>query len=143
MSTSLPTRVRVRAAVLARSAGVGAIATLTDLGVLALLATGLGLGPRVASVPALLAGIAVQFVGNKLFAFRDRSPRWIEQAAAFGAIEVLGACLNVALFDWAVRALPLPYLATRLLVTNAVYLGVCLPLWSRVFAAPAPRAELP
>ena len=53
----------------------------------------------------------MQFVGNKLFAFRDRSPRWIEQAALFGAIEALGACLNVALFDWAVRALPIPYLA--------------------------------
>ena len=124
-----PSRIRT----VLRSMGVGGVATLTDLAVLGALASGLHLGPRAASLPALLAGIAVQFAGNKLFAFEDHSKRWGEQLALFLGVEALGVAANLALFDVAVRALPLPYLATRLLTTNIVYFAVCLPLWSRIF----------
>jgi putative flippase GtrA len=120
--------------------GVGAVATLTDLCVLTLLASGLHLGPRAASLPALASGVVVQFVGNKLFAFEDRSTRWAGQAALFLAVETLGFAANFALFDVAVRALPLPYVVVRLVTTNLVYFGVCLPLWSRIFErTPAAR----
>jgi len=114
--------------------GVGAIATLTDLLVLTLLANGLGLGPRVASMPALASGIVVQFVGNKLFAFEDASKKWAGQAALFLVVEAMGFVMNLVLFDVAVRVLPVPLVVVRLFTTNVVYFGLCLPLWSRIFA---------
>ena len=123
--------------------GVGAVATLTDLLVLTLLANELHLGPRVASLPALASGIVVQFVGNKFFAFEDTSKRWAEQAALFLAVEALGFAANLVLFDVAVRFVPLPLLAVRLLTTNAVYFGLCLPLWSRIFARNRPTETEP
>jgi putative flippase GtrA len=122
-----------RALVLVRSAGVGLGATLTDLFVLTLLASGLGLSPRLASLPALAIGIGVQFVGNKLFAFADRSRAWLRQGVQFLAVETLGFVANLVLFDLAVTHVKLPYLALRLLTTNLVYFGVCLPLWTRIF----------
>jgi putative flippase GtrA len=126
-----------RALAYLRSAGVGAIATLVDLGALAVLVSLLGVSPRVASAPALALGIGTQFVGNKLFAFGDRSPRWLRQGAQFLAVEALGLILNLLLFDLAVTHTALPYLAARMLSTSVVYFAVCLPLWSRIF-----RAEL-
>lgn len=120
-----------------RSAGVGALATLVDLIALAVLVSGFDVSPRVASVPALALGIAVQFVGNKLFAFGDRSRRWVQQGAQFLAVEAVGFLLNLLLFDLAVTLTPLPYLLARVLTTSVVYFAVCLPLWSRIF-----RAEL-
>jgi putative flippase GtrA len=122
-----------KALVVLRSAGVGALATVVDLIALALLVSGAGLSPRLASLPALALGIAVQFVGNKLFAFADRSPQWARQGAQFLAVEALGFVLNLLLFDFAITVTPLPYLAARMLSTSIVYFAVCLPLWSRIF----------
>lgn len=113
--------------------GVGAFATLLDLATLGVLVSGLHFSPRIASFPALTLGIAVQFIGNKLFAFEDRSKRWGSQAAQFFAVEALGFIANWVLFDLAVSRLPLPYLVVRLITTNVVYFGICLPLWSRIF----------
>lgn len=116
-----------------RSAGVGAAATLVDLAALTVLVSLLDVPVRLASVPALSLGIAIQFVGNKLFAFGDRSPRWVRQGAQFLAVEALGFVLNLLLFDLAVTHTPLPYLAARVASTAVVYFAVCLPLWSRIF----------
>lgn len=115
--------------------GVGAVATATDLSTLALLTSGLGLSPRVASIPALTLGIAIQFFGNKLFAFEDRSKRWGEQAALFLLVEILGFASNLVLFDFAVTHVHAPYVLVRLVTTNLVYFTLCLPLWSRIFRA--------
>jgi putative flippase GtrA len=116
-----------------RSVGVGGAATLLDLGLLALLVDALGVAPRLASPIALLCGVICQFFGNKLVAFRDRSPRWAEQALRFAGVEVLGFAANLWLFDVAVRAIPLPLLALRLATTSLVYFALCLPLWSLIF----------
>lgn len=128
-----------RLALLARSVGVGGVASLIDLAVLTLLASGLGLGPRVASPFALLAGLAVQFVGQKLFAFRDARRAWGSQAFLFALVGVGATLLNLVLFDAAVRFVPAPYVALRVVVQLAVYAGFCLPLWSRLFAPQAPQ----
>ncbi len=122
-----------RVDVLVRSAGVGALATAVDLAALALLTHGLGLAARAASAPALCLGVAVQFVGNKRFAFRDDDPAWAAQALRFAAVEALAFAANLALFDLASRALPLPAVPLRLVTTSLVYFGVCLPLWTRIF----------
>lgn len=129
-----------RAAVAARSAGVGSVATLVDLVVLCALVSGLGVPARFASVPALALGVLVQFAGNKLFAFRDRSRAWLRQGAQFLAVESLGFVLNLSLFDALVTRTQLPYLCARVVTTLVVYYAVCLPLWSRIFACEAPEA---
>ena len=120
-------------ATVARSAIIGILATLTDLTALALLVSGFGMSPRLASMPALALGIAVQFVGNKWFAFGDRSPAWLRQGAQFLGVETLGFVANLLLFDLALRFTQLPYLPLRLLTTNLVYFAICLPLWSLIF----------
>ena len=117
----------------ARSAGVGALATLIDLCVLALLVSGLGVPGRIANLPALALGVAVQFVGNKLFAFGDRSGAWLTQGVKFFAVESLGFVLNLTIFDLLVTHTPVPYLGARLISTLVVYYAVCLPLWARIF----------
>lgn len=119
--------------VLLRSSAVGLLATVTDLVVLVLLVSGGGIDVRIASVPALTLGIAVQFVGNKLFAFEDRSQEWARQGAQFLLVEALGFSANLVLFDLIVSRTHLPYLPVRLLTTSLVYFGICLPLWSRIF----------
>jgi putative flippase GtrA len=120
---------------LARSSAVGVLATALDFGVLAMLVSGLGVPARLASVPALLIGIAAQFLGNKLIAFRDPSAAWLRQASLFLGVELLGLLSNLALFDRLVAWTPWPYLVCRALSTSLVYFGLCLPLWARIFAS--------
>lgn len=128
---------RRRLMVLVRSAGVGGLATLVDLGALTLLVSGLGVDPRVASVPSLCLGIVVQFFGNKIVAFRDKRGSWLRQGAQFMGVEALGFIANVALFDLLVARSSFPYLAIRVVVTSLVYFGICLPLWSLIFTPSA------
>lgn len=138
----MPSRVLHKLAVLVRSMGVGVFATATDLGVLALLVSGLGWSPRAASLPALLLGIGVQFLGNKLVAFDDRRPEWLRQGAQFLAVEALGFVANLFLFDRAMALTHLPYLPVRLATTSFVYFAICLPLWTRIFrTGPRPLNE--
>jgi putative flippase GtrA len=120
-------------ATVARSAAIGALATLTDLVALTVLVSGFGLSPRLASVPALVIGIALQFVGNKWFAFGDQSRDWLRQGTQFLGVEALGFTANLLLFDLAIRFTALPYLPLRLLTTSIVYFALCLPLWSLIF----------
>jgi len=119
--------------VVVRSAGVGIVATATDLVALAILVSGFGIDPRVASVPALALGVAIQFVGNKLFAFADPSRAWVRQGVQFLGVEAVGFVANLVLFDLALTLTHLPYLPLRLVTTNLVYFAICLPLWSRIF----------
>lgn len=134
-------RRRLDVATIVRSIGVGGLGTITDLAVLGVLATSLALGPRLASPFALAAGLTVQFVGQKLFAFRDTRQAWGTQAALFLLVEVLGFALNLGLFDLAVRFVPAPYLLLRVVVQFAVYTCVCLPLWARIFDGRAPEVR--
>jgi putative flippase GtrA len=117
---------------LARSAIVGVVATLADLLALAILVDVLGVAAQAANVPALLVGVVVQFVGNKLVTFRDGSPAWLEQAARFAAVEAGAFALNALAF--AALALVVPYWAARLCGSALVYFLYSYPLWRRVFA---------
>jgi putative flippase GtrA len=111
---------------------VGVAATLADLLALAVLCDVMGLPPRAANVPALVVGVLVQFVGNKLFAFRDRSRAWLAQGARFALVEAGAFALNALVFAVLVGALP--YLAARLVGTALVYALYSYPLWRRIFA---------
>ncbi|MCA9629542.1 MAG: GtrA family protein [Myxococcales bacterium] len=122
---------------LARSLAVGSLATVFDLGTLALLVHAVGVDPRLASLPALSLGVVAQFLGNKLFAFQDYRADWLRQGLSFLAVEALGFSANLLLFHLAVSFTPLPVLPVRLAITSLVYFGVCLPLWSRIFSNPS------
>ena len=128
---------RTQAKILARSAGVGLVATAVDLGALLLLVQACGLDPRVANVPALLLGVVAQFLGNKLVAFRDRSPDVGRQGARFLLVEAGALLLNAAAFHLLVTLTPLPYPAARVLGQSLIYFGYSFPLWGRIFQAPA------
>lgn len=118
---------------LLRSVLVGGLATAVDLLALVLLVQAVGLPPAAANVPALLAGVAVQFVGNKWFAFRDPSRRLARQTAQFAVVELGALALNALGFHLLVVATPTPYPVARALASAAVYLGYSYPLWGRIF----------
>ncbi len=125
-----------------RSLVVGGLSTALDLAALALLVHGAGVSARLAGPVALAAGVLAQFVGNKLFAFEDRSPAWAKQAGLFMGIEAIAFGMNCALFDVAIRTAPdTPILLTRVATQACVYLLFCLPLWGLVFRGPSPRLE--
>lgn len=111
---------------------VGAAATGADLLALVLLVT-FGAPPHAANAPALCVGVAVQFVGSKLFTFEDASRRWAKQGALFLVVEAFALGLNLVLFDLGLRFSHVPYAALRIATTSLVYLGFSLPLWSLVF----------
>lgn len=116
-----------------RSALVGAVATLTDLLVMVAAVEVAGLAPRTAAPLALATGVVVQFLGNKLYAFRDRSRAWLSQAAKFLVVEAAGYAANVLLFAWLSRFVPVPYALLRVGIGSLVYFAICLPLWSKIF----------
>jgi putative flippase GtrA len=116
--------------VLFRSCLVGLLATASDLGSLMLLIHGAGWSKRAANIPSLLPGLLVQFVGNKYFAFEDRSKAIVKQGSLFLLIEAAAFGLNVLLFDLLVTLTPIHEIGARLLGTNIVYLGFSFPLWS-------------
>ena len=141
-----PPRGLRRFAAFARSALAGAAATLTDLSVLAVLVGLLGVSARHANVPALLAGAAVQFVGNRHFAFRARSGSLRRQLFWFGVVEVGTLLLNGLLYDVGARSMSLGALsavALRAVISFAVFVCWSYPLWRRVFRVPpAPPSAL-
>jgi putative flippase GtrA len=116
--------------VLVRSGLVGLLATVSDLGTLALLIHGVGLHERLANVPSLLPGLLVQFFGNKFFAFEDRSKAIVKQGALFFSIEMAAFVLNVLMFDLLLNLTGMHWILARLLGTNMVYLGFSFPMWS-------------
>lgn len=129
---------RRRLAELARSMLASGAATFTDLGVLALLASALHLGPRVASVPALLVAGVVNFVANRRFAFGVRGGDVKRHAMLFAMVQAVTIALNAIAFDLAMRALgPTPYYwVVRLVVSNVVYLAWSFPMFGKIFRAP-------
>jgi putative flippase GtrA len=122
---------------LARSMLASGAATLTDLGTLTLLVSGLDVAPRVASVPALVAAGVVNFIANRRFAFGVRGGDVSRQAIAFALVQTVTIALNALAFDAAMRLLgPTPYyVVVRLVVSNAVYLAWSFPMFGRIFRA--------
>ena len=118
---------------LARSSLVGLVATVVDLAALALLVQVLAVPATIANVPALVAGVAVQFLGNKHFAFRDRSRAYLRQGAHFALVEAGALLLNAVGFHLLVTLTPAPWWLARALASAVVYLGFSYPLWGLVF----------
>jgi len=118
---------------LLRSGAVGIVATMVDLVTLWMLVELIGLTPAWANVPGLTAGVAVQFFGNKLFAFRDRSPDYLRQGTLFLAVEAGAFLLNAVAFHSLTTLTSVPYILARLVATAAVYFCFSYPLWRMIF----------
>ena len=119
----------------------GLAATGSDLATLALLVSVLHVDPRLASLPALVVGGVVNFVGNRHFAFRAQNGHVGKQAVGYTAVELVALALNGLLYDWALRtmaAAPHFYWAVRLVTSHAVFLLWSYPLWRKVFRVAAP-----
>lgn len=121
---------------LIRSSIAGGAATLVDLGVLFVGMHALGWPPRVASLPALLAGGVVAFQGNRHFAFRASSGSLSRQATLFVLAEIVTLILNGILYDFVVRAMhptTAGAMVIRLITQNLVFLAWSFPVWRLVF----------
>ena len=121
---------------LLRSGAAGLLATGVDLVVLYLLSSALHLGPRLSSVPALVAGGVANFFGNRHFAFRATAGPLAKQAALYTIVEVVALALNGLLYDGVLRAFPAAaplYLGVRIVTSHLVFLGFSYPLWRRIF----------
>ncbi len=119
-----------------RSAVVGLVATLADLITLAVFVHGLGVSAALANVPALALGVLIQFVGNKIWAFEERSTEasvLMRQGSMFLAVEVVAFALNAALFHLAAVVFAIPALFARIAVSSLVYFGFSYRLWARIF----------
>ena len=117
---------------------MGVVATLADMAFLHFLVGFLGLAPTVANVPSLLLGVTLQFLGNKYWAFRDRSRDVFRQSALFALVEVGTFVLNALAFHALVAWLHVAYLLARPLGTFFVYALFSYPLWTRIFRPPLP-----
>src|SRR4051794_21656991 len=89
---SIPLRRRLL--IFLRSGLVGFLATICDLGSLALMVRVFGWSPQASNVPSLILGLVVIFVGNKYFAFQDRSSGVLKQGGIFLLIELGAILLN-------------------------------------------------
>jgi len=119
-----------------RSGVAGAAATGADLATLSLL---VGVGhwdPRSASIPALLVGGVVNFVGNRRYAFDAREGSVARQVVGYSAVEGAALALNGVLYDAVLRWVPHAadfYWLVRIVTTNIVFVAWSYPLWQRVF----------
>jgi putative flippase GtrA len=128
-----------RLATFARSALTGGAATVVDLAVIASAVGLLHVTPAAANAPALLAGAAVQFFGNRHFAFRSaRGTRGslARQAGLFAVTEVVAMLFNFLLYHLVVTRVSLgPGCAVlaRAITTNLVFVLWSYPVWARIF----------
>jgi putative flippase GtrA len=118
---------------LGRGAVIGVAATVIDLISLYLLVDVLGLSATLANIPALLAGLVVQFFGNKYFAFQDHSKQLVKQGMLFGLVELGALAFNAGVFHVLIHMTLLPYLLVRVIASALVYFLFSYPLWSLIF----------
>ena len=130
---------------LVRSGAAGILATVADLGTLTTLVSIVGLSATRASVPALVAGSIVMFIGHKYFVFgaRTASTLWRE-TVLFAAIQIGGIALSAWIFQALLGVSPRLqpfYVVVRLVANNVVWLLYYFPLWHFVFKSPARGAS--
>lgn len=133
------TPLRTRVFVFLKSTVAGALATLADLGVLSILVSLLHVPARMASLPALLVGGVVNFIGNRSFAFRTkdgRSGSLPRQVVLYSLVEAVALVLSALLFDAALQHVHFAqnlYPVVRLVTGSLVFFLWSYPLWKRIF----------
>lgn len=119
-----------RLIVLLKSSAVGLAATACDLLTTTLLVRLVGWSKQMANIPGLVPGAVVMFVGNKYFAFEDKSKKVLRQGLLFFVIEAIALGLNALFFHLLVTWFDWHELIARLVGTNVTYLGFSFPTWS-------------
>lgn len=121
---------------LVRSLLAGSLATLADVGSLALLVHVLSVGVRAAGAIALALGAVVTFALQRSFAFRATRGSARAQLARFVVVELGALALNAALYDLVVRRVPGAAAAcvlVRLVTSHLVFVLYSYPAWHWVF----------
>ena len=124
----------------------GGLATLADLGVLSILVSLLHVPVRAASLPALLVGGVVNFIGNRKFAFTEKGAKpgpLPRQVILYTIVEIVALALSALLFDAALRHVHIAhniYPVVRLATGSIVFFLWSYPLWKRIFRTTEPRA---
>jgi putative flippase GtrA len=112
-----------------RSSLVGLVTAASDFGSLALMIYVFDMDERAAGVPSLVPGLVIMFVGNKYFAFDDRSKALVRQTGLFFLIELCGFALNALAYDLLVGTWQMHPMLARALHTFVVYQCFSFPLW--------------
>ena len=112
----------------------GGAATLVDFIVLTGLVELLQVSPSRANIPSLLAGAAIQFVGNRHMVFKAGHLAVRPQLLGFIVVEIGTFALNALGFHLLVKLTGVPYPIARLLCSFVVFATFSYPLWKRVFA---------
>lgn len=102
-----------------------------------------GASPRAASVPALTLSAIIMFFGQKYLAFQNNAKPSLREIWLFALVQLGGLAVTALLFDLLLRAVPVSaehYVVSRMVVTNAVWLGYSFPLWHLVFRKPGSPA---
>lgn len=123
-----------RGAIFVKSLLAGAAATLTDFGVFVLLHNALNVVAIWATVPALIAGGVVNFIGNRRYAFHAHRGKLTKQAQRFTVVTLIALGLNFLIFWGAEKLVPTwPAWLLRLIIGNVVYLAWSYPMFKVVF----------
>lgn len=135
---------------LLRASLAGLVATGADVLTLSILVGASHLTPRGASLPALVVGGVINFIGNRDYVFRARAGSVTKQALGYAAVELAALALNAIAYDTVLRLVPAAskvFWLVRLCTTNFVFLVWSYPLWNKVFrvrsAPPAPTHSTP
>jgi putative flippase GtrA len=108
---------------------VGLLASAGSLGVLTVLIKVCNLSPVQANIPSLATGTAIQFLGNRYFAFRSTQNSAVFQLLGFLVSEAIAFGMNVYLFNYLVEGLGAHFLVARLLGTFLVFILFSFPTW--------------
>jgi putative flippase GtrA len=140
---------------LRRFASIGAVATAVDVGLLLLLARGLGWPVLAADAVSITAAASVSFVANRAITFADDpSVRWVRAPATFVATAVMAGVLDLAVLaittqliepdgPWELLLAKLPPLALAALFRVRVYRTVLFEEVRADVASRVPRAPAP
>jgi putative flippase GtrA len=115
----------------------GAVGSMLDVAVLVLMVEH-GAPVAVAAFCGAAAGAVMNFVLNRRFAFRDRSPITGRQLARFGLVAVATAMLMALAMQFVAVKLGVPYLIAKLVCAALVFAAWTFPAQRRlVFRRPA------
>lgn len=126
-----------------RSSFVGILATVADFAVLEICVRLLHIEPSTSKIFSFLVGLAVQFFGNRTFAFHATGGSLRRQALLFCAVESITLTLNWLLFRFLIRSLHLPIELANLIVTFVIYVGFSYPAWRIVFRVSKTHGQEP
>jgi putative flippase GtrA len=86
-------------------------------------------------------GLAVQFFGNRTFAFHATGGSMRRQVLLFCAVESVTLTLNWLFFRFLVKSVHLPIEVANVIVTFVIYVCFSYPAWRIVFRVSKPQEQ--